>query len=161
MKKLGILFFFLPVAISASAQFPGTPYGLIAKRQVSTPTQPPTLPAGSGTFAGRICFDVAQMNDGGACGSLTTRQSEVLSANGIRADFSDDITRIQTYTFTPSGTVSNVRFQAVEAGAYAGQIIQNISGGNSGNNISTLVSCTVTYKSNLNGKASGKQLMRL
>jgi uncharacterized protein (TIGR02145 family) len=122
---------------------------------VSVVINPGSLPDGSGSFAGRTCFDVAQENSG-ECGDLTSRQNETLTANGSLADFSNTITRNQTYTFTPSGTVSNVRFLYVESGTYTGQIIQSISGGNSGNNISTAVSCNIVYKSDLNSKASGK-----
>ncbi|MDR1763855.1 MAG: PKD domain-containing protein [Dysgonamonadaceae bacterium] len=77
---------------------------------VTVNPDPATLPTGTGSFAGRTCFDVAQTNDGGDCGALASRQAETLSANGARADFSQTITNTQTYTFTPSGTVSNVRF---------------------------------------------------
>jgi uncharacterized protein (TIGR02145 family) len=149
MKMLLILFFLLTATQITVAQIPGTPYGLTA-------LSPATIPAGAGSFAGRTCFDVALVNNGGACGNLSSRQSETLTANGSRADFSNTLTRNQTYAFTPSGTVSNVRFYVVEAGAYAGQIIESISGGNSGNNISSAVSCNIVYKSDLNGKASGK-----
>jgi uncharacterized protein (TIGR02145 family) len=123
---------------------------------VSVLINPSSLPDGSGSFAGRTCFDVAQVNNSGECSNLSSRQSETLSANGSRADFTSTTTRNQTYTFTPSGTVSNVRFAYVESGTYTGQIIQSISGGNSGNNISTAVNCNIVYKSDLNGKASGK-----
>jgi uncharacterized protein (TIGR02145 family) len=122
---------------------------------VSVVTNPGALPEGSGRFAGRACFDVA-LGNSGDCGVLASRQADPLTANGARADFTDPITRNQTYTFTPSGTVSNVRFEYVESGTYTGQIIQSISGGNSGNNISAAVSCNIVYKSDLNGQASGK-----
>jgi uncharacterized protein (TIGR02145 family) len=148
MKKLLILFLFLPPALVVVAQVPGTPYGLAT-------LSPVTIPTGSGSFAGRTCFDVAQVNSG-ECGDLTSRQNETLTANGSRADFGDPITRNQTYTFTPSGTVSNVRFSYEEASPYEQQIIASLSGGNPGNNItsSTPVTCNIVYKSDLNGLAS-------
>jgi uncharacterized protein (TIGR02145 family) len=121
-----------------------------------TVNAPAAIPVGSGTLSGRTCFDVAQSNNSGECGNLTGRQSETLSANGSRADFATTTTNSQTYTFTPSGTVSNVRFVYDEASAYSGQIVQSISGGNTGNNITSAVSCTVHYKSTLNSAADGK-----
>jgi uncharacterized protein (TIGR02145 family) len=121
-----------------------------------TVNAPAAIPVGSGSIAGRTCFDVAQSNSSTECGELTTRQSEGITAGGSRADFGTTTTRQQTYTFTPSGTVSNVRFVYDEASAYSGQIVQSISGGNTGNNITSALSCTVVYKSDLNTKASGK-----
>ena len=145
-KKLLMLFFLLPAALPAAAQVPGAPYGLTA---LST----------AGSFLGRTCFDVARVNDDSESGSLTSRRSETLAADGTRADFSNSLTRIQTYTFTPSGTVSNVRFYFVEASPYEGLIIEDITGGNPGNQITsaTPVTCTVVYKSDLNDRASGRK----
>jgi uncharacterized protein (TIGR02145 family) len=123
---------------------------------VTVNPNPEGFQTGSGSFAGRTCFDVAQANNGGECGTLSYRQGETLTANGSLANFSNTVTRNQTYTFTPSSTVSNVRFYAVEAGAYNGQIIESVTGGNPNNNISSAVSCNIVYKSDLNGRASGK-----
>jgi uncharacterized protein (TIGR02145 family) len=114
-----------------------------------------TLTSGKGTLDGRLCYDVAQTNDGGYCELLTTRLAETLIPRGSRADFTNPVSNTQTYTFTPSGTVSNVRFKAVEASGYTGQIIESISGGNSGNNITSDVACTVVFKSGLNATAAG------
>jgi uncharacterized protein (TIGR02145 family) len=115
------------------------------------------IPAGSGSFAGRICFDVAQSLNTSECGDLDNRQAQTLSANGARADFSNTITNTQTYTFTPSGTVSNVRFYAVEASTYSGQIIASLTptADYSGTNISTAASVTIVYK-DVNSLAAGK-----
>ncbi|MDR1763470.1 MAG: hypothetical protein LBR64_05910, partial [Dysgonamonadaceae bacterium] len=115
-----------------------------------------TLPAGSGTLSGRTCFDVAQTNNSSDCGDLASRQAETLAKDGGRADFSNTITNTQTYTFTPVGTVSNVRFSYVEPSGYSGQIIKSITGGNTGNNITSTVSATVVYDGGLNSLASGK-----
>jgi uncharacterized protein (TIGR02145 family) len=110
-----------------------------------------------GSFAGRMSFDVAQVNDGGDCLGLTKRKQETLSKYGSRADFNTDMTRKQTYVFTPHTTVSNVRFAVVEQGSYVGQIIESYSGGNSGTvTASQSVSLSVVYKSDLNTKARGK-----
>jgi uncharacterized protein (TIGR02145 family) len=115
-----------------------------------------TLPKGSGTFTGRVCFDIASSNDGGTCSLLSRRQAQTLTANeNGRADFTNTITNTQTYTFKPYGTVSNVRFMAIEAPAYTGQIIASITGGDASDNISAAVPCTVVYKDDLNTKAYG------
>ncbi|RLJ22915.1 uncharacterized protein (TIGR02145 family) [Chryseobacterium sp. 7] len=103
------------------------------------------LSIGSGSLVGKTCFDVVMVNDGGDCGTLSGRLSQ-------KADFSQASTNVQTYTFTPTGTVSNVRFLYTNSN---GQVINSISGGNSGNNITTSVNATVSYNTNLNTLASG------
>ena len=150
-KLLLMLLFLLSMTYPAVAQVPGTPYGMTAVNQV-------TFLPGSGTLGGRTCFDVAQINDGAGSGSLSHRQAHTVADIGGRADFTTSTTRIQTYKFIASGTVSNVRLSYVEADAYQGQIIESISGGNPGNNISPTdtVTCTVVYQSDLNTKAAGK-----
>lgn len=121
-----------------------------------TVNEPSSLPTGSGTFSGRTCFDVAKYNDGDGCGDLASRQNETLTADGSRADFTNTITNTQTYTFTPSGTVSNVFFMYKEASSYTNKIIESMTGGNTGNSISSDVTCTVVYKSSLNTDAATK-----
>jgi hypothetical protein len=69
-----------------------------------------------------------------------------------KSDFTLSSVNTQTYTFTPSGTVSNVRFQYVNTN---GQVITGISGGNAGSNITTAVTASVSYNSNLNSLALG------
>ena len=103
------------------------------------------LATGSGSLSGKTCFDVAMVNDGGDCGTLSSRLSQ-------KSDFSQSATNTQTYTFTPTGTVSNVRFVYVNTN---GEVINSISGGNSGNNITGAVSASVSYNMNLNSLASG------
>jgi uncharacterized protein (TIGR02145 family) len=112
---------------------------------------PATIADGTGTFTGRVCFDVAQTNNSGECGNLAGRQAETLTATSTRADFTNTITNTQAYTFKPSGQVSNVRFMYVDAQ----NIIASLTGGSSGNNISAAVSCTVVYNSDLNSRAAG------
>lgn len=105
---------------------------------------PPT--AGAGTLSGNSCFDIALGNDNAnGCGALSGRTSQ-------QANFTLPATHTQTYTFTPSGTVSNVRFVHVNNN---GIVITSTSGGNSGNNISTAVTGTVYYNTNLNTLAAG------
>jgi uncharacterized protein (TIGR02145 family) len=102
---------------------------------------------GSGTFTGLTCFDIAlSNNDVNHCGALSARQSQ-------QADFTDPATHTQSYTFTPSGTVSNVRFAYVNTN---GTVITGISGDNTGDNISTPVVATVNYSTTLNTDALGR-----
>ncbi|PWN61642.1 hypothetical protein C1634_010195 [Chryseobacterium viscerum] len=104
------------------------------------------LAPGSGSWSGKTCFDVVEVNDGGDCGTLSSRLSQ-------KADFSQTATNTQTYTFTPSGTVSNVRFVYVNTN---GQVINSISGDNPGNSITGAQTATVSYNTALNSLASGK-----
>lgn len=104
-----------------------------------------SLPKGSGSFGGMTCFDVVMANDGGECGTLSSRQSQ-------KADFIQNTVNTQTYTFRPAGTVSNVRFIYINTN---GQVIQSIIGGNAGNNITSPQTVTVKYNTNLNALASG------
>ena len=107
---------------------------------------PGSLSAGSGSFAGRLCFDIALSNDNtNSCSALSARLAQ-------RADFTNAATHTQVYTFTPTGTVSNVRFAYINTN---GNVITGLSGGNSGNNISTAVTATVNYNTNLNSLALG------
>lgn len=113
-------------------------------RAVNVPI--PTNPVGAGSFVGKTCFDVASSNDNeNGCGALTLRTIN-------QADFTQTSTNTQTYVFTPSGTVSNVRFIAYNVN---GEILQSITGGNSGNNITTPVTATVNYFTNINPSAVG------
>ena len=106
----------------------------------------PANPTGAGALAGTVCFDVAVSNDNAnGCGALSGRTAQ-------KADFTLSATNTQSYTFTPSGTVSNVRFVYVNTN---GSAITTITGGNSGNNISTAQTATVTYANTLNTAATG------
>ena len=96
----------------------------------------PTNPAGAGSLSGKTCFDVALGNDNtNSCGPLSARTSS-------QANFTQAATHTQSYTFTPSGTVSNVRFVYLNTN---GTAVTAISGNNTGNNISTAVVATVNY----------------
>ena len=139
--KLSILLF-LGSMINLNAQVPGTPY---IWKKVSL-YNPAALVAGAGTLTGKTCFDIALSNDNiNGCGVLSSRLSQ-------QADFTQSSTYTQTYTFTPTGTVSNVRFYYVNTN---GNVIQSLSGGNSGNSISSAVNATVSYFQDLNTTAFG------
>ena len=110
---------------------------------------PATITAGTGTFSGRTCFDVAQSNNNAnSCGSLTDRIAT------YSADFTQSAINTQSYTFIPSGTVSNVRFYHVNQSS-SGAIV-SISGGNTNNNISNPVTAIVNYNSSNNTLATAR-----
>jgi hypothetical protein len=111
----------------------------------TTPTGPQNI-IGYGSFGGKTCFDVALGNDNtNSCGLLSSRTPQ-------KADFTLAATNTQSYTFTPSGTVSNVRFSFVNTN---GSPITTISGGNTGNSIATNVVATVNFSNTLNTAAAG------
>ena len=113
----------------------------------SAPTTPaPNNPVGTGSLSGRSCFDVVEQFVSDECGPLNSRLPQ-------KANFAQTATNTQTYTFTPSGTVSNVRFVYVNTN---GQVIQSLTGGNPGNNITGAVTATVKYYNNLNTTAKAK-----
>lgn len=109
---------------------------------------PPTNPTGTGSLSGRMCFDVVEINDGGDCGTLASRLPQ-------KAKFYETATNTQTYTFKPSGTVSNVRFMYFNTN---GQVIQSITP--NADYSGTLTSAqtataTVVFYNNLNTTAAG------
>jgi len=122
----------------------GTPSGSATATVVATFNPSKFLAASSGSLSGKTCFDIALSNDNAnACAPLSSRASN-------KSDFSLSSVNTQTYTFTPSGTVSNVRFQYVNTN---GEVITGITGGNAGSNITTAVTATVSYNTNLNTQA--------
>lgn len=112
---------------------------------------PATIPTGAGSLSGKTCFDIAESNDGGSCGPLASRIA-------TKADFSQTATNTQTYTFTPSGQVSKIRFAYVES--LGGAIVKSLTnnGSESALNVSGAVTATVVYKNTLsstNGPGTG------
>jgi len=103
---------------------------------------------GAGTLTGRTCFDIAYSNSGGICGELSGRT--------WTADFNKDSIRTQTYTFTPSGTVSKVRFSFVESPTDTGIIVDSLitlPTYATAVNITTPCTATLYYKKSLNTRA--------
>ncbi|WP_337966643.1 hypothetical protein [uncultured Flavobacterium sp.] len=117
---------------------------------VNVSSKPDDLPAGSGSLSGRACFDIAESNDNSSCGLLSTR------ATG-KANFDLTAINTQTYTFTPSGSVSKVRFSFVES--LTGAIVKSLTsnGDSTALNVSSAVTATVVYKNTLstNGGVQG------
>jgi hypothetical protein len=110
---------------------------------------PVILPIGTGTFGGNSCFDVAESNDDNSCGTLASRLPS-------QANFNLTSTNTQTYTFTPVGTVSKVRFSYIES--LGGVVIKSITSSTteSAINISTPVTATVVYNSTLSSGVGGQ-----
>lgn len=92
-----------------------------------------------------MCFDIALSND-------NTNSCCPLTRTANQANFTLPVTHTQTYTFTPSGTVSNVRFYYIND---VGNAVIAITGGNAGNNIATAQTATVNYNTNNNTLALG------
>lgn len=112
-------------------------------------SDPAGNPIGTGTFSGKTCFDVVEINDGGSCSTLASRTSQ-------KTDFSKTATNTQTYTYTTSGAISKIRFYAVDQ---TGQVIESIDYDENletATNLSGTFTVTVKYKTNLNSTASGK-----
>ncbi|MBF4518095.1 immunoglobulin domain-containing protein [Flavobacterium sp. ANB] len=124
----------------------GNPTGFSPFFTVTATVNPASITTGSGTFGGRTCFDIAESNDDDDCGRLSTRL-------GMKSDFNLAATNTQSYVFTPSGNVSNVRFVYVES--LTGQIVASISGDNPGA-VSGPVTATVVYKTSLSSGANGQ-----
>lgn len=106
------------------------------------------IATGVGTFSGSTCFDIAYSNDNSnSCGSLASRITQ-------KADFSQTTTNTQTYTFTPSGTISNVRFIYANTN---GSVITSLTpdANYTGNNINKPCTVKAVYESSLNTTAQG------
>lgn len=113
---------------------------------VAAAFNPSGITLGQGSLGGRTCFDIALSNDNtNACAPLSARIAN-------QANFTLSATHTQTYTFTPVGTVSNVRFYYIND---VGNAVVAIAGGNAGNNISSAVTATVNYNTNNNALALG------
>jgi uncharacterized protein (TIGR02145 family) len=118
------------------------------------------VPAGSGSLSGKFCFDIAFSNDGGSCGTLTSRQAQkadfTLTAEQDPATVavSAPYSAVQVYTFKPTGTVSNVRFIYIDP---SGEVVQSLTpkADYSGNNITSACKATIRYKSTLNAELKG------
>ncbi len=119
------------------------------------------IPLGTGTFTGKTCFDIAYSNDNvNNCAPLSSR-------TGNRTDFSlttpqdpasassTPYTGTQVYTFTPSGAVSNVRFEYKDP---SGKVVASMTpNGTYTGNIASGTACkvTVVYKPALNTDLKG------
>ncbi|WP_281232098.1 hypothetical protein [Flavobacterium gelatinilyticum] len=133
----------------------GKPTGTSPSFKVTAAANPDSMPTGVGTFSGKTCFDIAESNFNTTCGLEPARTA-------TKADFNLAATNTQTYTFTPSGTVSKVRFVYVES--LSGALVKSIT--NNGNptalNITKAVTATVVYQTTLStsggvqGTAYGK-----
>jgi uncharacterized protein (TIGR02145 family) len=117
---------------------------------VNVAFNPAALPHGIGAFTGKTGFDLAQGNDGSSnCGPRSGRVATDFS-NRTPQDGAGTIpySGVQVYTFTPSKSVSRVRFEYVET---SGSSIDHIEHADySGNNISGKCKVTVYYKETLN-----------
>ncbi|NDV96385.1 hypothetical protein D0T84_15890 [Dysgonomonas sp. 521] len=125
-----------------------------------------SMAIGTGTFSGKMCFDIAFSNDReNGCAPVTSRtpQKTDFSKNNPVTDTQDPAsgitapyTGVQVYTFKPAANVSNVRFLYIDP---SGQVIDDMqpNADYSGNfTSSSECKATVTYKSSLNEDLKGK-----
>ena len=114
------------------------------------------LPTGSGCLSGKAYFDIALTDNNADTepgrGALSWRK-DMPAATDFRNNISE------TYTFSPSGTVSKVRFGYVENAAGKGKIVQALTPDDatyaSGKNINTDCTVNLTYKQSLYNDALG------
>jgi uncharacterized protein (TIGR02145 family) len=132
---------------------------------VKVRVNPENIESGTGNFSGKRCFDIV-VSDGDAtnsCGSTTSRANQKTDFSNRESQNGAPLSNpangayysgVQVYTFTPTSTVSKVRFDYTETN---GPSIESIVPATdySGNNIST---CTVTvyYKSTLNSDLTSR-----
>ncbi|TPG29927.1 hypothetical protein EAH81_27270 [Flavobacterium pectinovorum] len=111
---------------------------------VTTAADPATITPGSGTFTGRTTFDVNESNFNAGCGTADARGGVT-----VKADFNQLSTYSQAYIFTPSGSVSKIRFVYVES--LSGAIVSSFSSATSETalNQSSPVIATMIYKTTL------------
>lgn len=125
---------------------------------VTVSANPSTIPTGTGSFTGKTCFDIANSNDNtyncGPLGSRTNQKTDF--ANRTAQDPAvPPYTGVQVYTFTPSGRVSNVRFDYVDP---TGKVIESMTPNSTsytGNSISSPCKVTVAYNASLNNDLIG------
>ncbi|KOP37360.1 hypothetical protein DBB36_00035 [Flavobacterium sp. WLB] len=110
----------------------GTPSATSLTTKVTVNDSPADMQPGGGTLSGKTCFDVVQINNGTDCGTLVSRASQ-------KANFANTY----TYTFTPSGTITDFHFDYIE-NVGVGKIVESFT--DNGN-----YTVTVKYKTALSG----------
>lgn len=127
----------------------GNPTGTSPVFTVTAAVNPAVIPSGTGTLSGKTCFDIAESNDNiTGCGALTSRASQ-------KADFNLTAVNTQTYTFTPVGTVSKVRFVYVES---LTGIVKSFTADVDNSqtlNVSGALTAKMVYNSNLSSSSAG------
>ena len=120
--------------------------GATCSIEVISGPNPSNLTTGNGNLTGRICFDVVEINNGGDCGTLAGRTSQ-------KANFKDIAIYKQIYTYTISGSVSNIRFYVDDP---TGLVVQSYTPeGYPGTSLTGSRTFTVNYFTELNNTASG------
>jgi hypothetical protein len=109
---------------------------------VTVTANPASLTLGSGTFAGKTCFDINKSNDGANCGTIAARTATMTNFATLPA---------QPYVFTASttGAKSNLRFVVIDdLGAVQSTDAADKAVPGTVSN-SQVVTLTVTYKPTL------------
>jgi len=107
-----------------------------------------SLGTGAAKLTGKTCFDVVETNNGGTCGTLTSRAPQ-------KVNFVVDYKH--TYTFTNPGTITNLCFYFDDpTGLVIDSIKPQTSGLNGGQNLTApTYSVDVYFKTDLNTTAKG------
>ena len=137
-------------APAATTSIPVVLAGADCNIAVTIMSDPETIPAGAGSLLGRTCFDLVLSNNNTTCGLLASRMAQ-------QANFDLPATNTQTYTFVPTGSVSDIRFYFVETNG-TGLIVESLTanGDYSGNaTAGNPYTATLIYKSGLNTSALG------
>lgn len=153
----GDLLFYCVVTAEAPCD---TPIATSPQFKVTTTQDPASITTGTGVFGGKTCFDIAYSNDNSnSCAPLSSRSGQkTFFANRAVEDpylgSSAPYTGVQIYTFKPTGTVSNVRFDYVDV---TGNVIKSMTpvGDYSGNGISDECKVTVEFNENLDEDLKG------
>ena len=129
LKKYVFLIFLVTSSVfSTMSQVVGTPYLVINS-------------TGSGKLSGRTCIDVIATGGTHGQGGIAERTVESTRLNPVKG-------KMDQFTFTPDGVVSNVRFSYTNNTSGIGvNGISNITGDKLEANISSPVIATVTYNS--------------
>lgn len=130
----------------------GTPTATSKTFTVVASANPSKMDLGSGTFAGKTCFDINKSNDGADCGTKASRTSTA-------TDFATQYAQNYVFTASTSGTKKNLRFVIIDpsgavesSNATTAAVSGDVSNGQA-------VTLTVNYKktlSNTDGIIYGK-----
>lgn len=103
---------------------------------------PTKMDLGSGTFAGKTCFDINKSNDGGNCGTKSSR-----TANAT--DFASQYAQPYVFTASTTGTKKDLRFVIVDPSGVVESSNAATAGISGTINNSQTATLTVNYKKTL------------
>ena len=113
--------------------------------KITTNQNPENMAVGSGNLKGKTCFDIAESNFGGLCGTSDSRLSN-------KANFAVMSVQDKTYTFTANSIGDNFHFVVVDPEQVLDEntpytVTNNLAGSFVSGNTATIV---LNFKTNLN-----------